>query len=353
MKVLVVDDSAFMRKTMRGIFEDANMEVCVARDGVDALEQVRALDPDVVTLDINMPKMDGLTCLAKLIDESPRPVVMVSSLTEKGAAATLEALELGAVDYVCKPDGTVSLNIELVAKEMVAKVRAAATVRPRRAGSLVNRLQRQRAADGAGAARPARAAPRLDASRIQVVLIGASTGGPGILGDLLRALPSGFPAPVIIAQHIPASFTKPLADRLDAACVLSVGELNESRPLTPGTVLIARGDADVVLTRRAGAIAARSVPAGPTYRWHPSIERLVRSALTYCDPRAIVAAQLTGMGDDGVDALCELHALGGLTVAESQETAVVFGMPGELIRRRGATKVLPIHAIAAQLNAWV
>jgi two-component system chemotaxis response regulator CheB len=352
MKVLVVDDSAFMRKTMRGIFEGANMEVCVARDGVDALEQVRALDPDVVTLDINMPEMDGLTCLAKLIDECPRPVVMVSSLTEKGAAATLEALELGAVDYVCKPDGTVSLNIELVAAEMVAKVRAAATARPRRAGSLVNRLQRRREADGAHA-RPVKPQPRRDASRIEVVLIGASTGGPGILGDLLRALPAGFPAPVIIAQHIPASFTKPLADRLDAACALSVRELIESRPLEPGTVLIARGDADVVLTRRAGAIAARSVPAGPTYRWHPSIERLVRSALAYCDPRSIVAAQLTGMGDDGVDALCEVHALGGLTVAESQETAVVFGMPGELIRRGGATKVLPISQIGAQLNAWV
>jgi two-component system chemotaxis response regulator CheB len=353
MRVLVVDDSAFMRKAMRGIFEAANMEVAVARDGVDALEQVRALDPDVVTLDINMPEMDGLTCLAKLIDESPRPVVMVSSLTEKGAAATLEALELGAVDYVCKPDGTVSLNIDLVAKEMVAKVRAAATARPRRAGSLVNRLQRQRAADSARAARPSKPAARHDASRIEVVLIGASTGGPGILGDLLRALPPGFPAPVIIAQHIPASFTKPLADRLDAACALSVRELVQSRPLEPGTVMIARGDADVVLTRRAGAIAARSVPASATYRWHPSIERLVRSALTYCDPRAIVAAQLTGMGDDGVDALCELHSLGGLTVAESQETAVVFGMPGELIRRGGATKVLPISAIAAQLNAWV
>jgi two-component system chemotaxis response regulator CheB len=352
MKVLVVDDSAFMRKTMRGIFEGANMEVCVARDGVDALEQVRALDPDVVTLDINMPEMDGLTCLAKLIDECPRPVVMVSSLTEKGAAATLEALELGAVDYVCKPDGTVSLNIELVAAEMVAKVRAAATARPRRAGSLVNRLQRRREADGSHA-RLVKPQPRRGASRIEVVLIGASTGGPGILGDLLQALPAGFPAPVIIAQHIPASFTKPLADRLDAACALSVRELIESRPLEPGTVLIARGDADVVLTRRAGAIAARSVPAGPTYRWHPSIERLVRSALAYCDPRSIVAAQLTGMGDDGVDALCEVHALGGLTVAESQETAVVFGMPGELIRRGGATKVLPISQIGAQLNAWV
>jgi two-component system chemotaxis response regulator CheB len=352
MKVLVVDDSAFMRKTMRGIFEGARMEVCVARDGVDALEQVRALDPDVVTLDINMPEMDGLTCLAKLIDESPRPVVMVSSLTEKGAAATLEALELGAVDYVCKPDGTVSLNIDLVAEEMVAKVRAAATSRPRRAGSLVNRLARRREADGSHA-RPVKPQPRRDASRIEVVLIGASTGGPGILGDLLRALPAGFPAPVIIAQHIPASFTKPLADRLDASCALSVRELIESRPLEPGTVLIARGDADVVLTRRAGAIAARSVPAGPSYRWHPSIERLVRSALAYCDPRAIVAAQLTGMGDDGVDALCEVHALGGRTVAESQETAVVFGMPGELIRRGGATKVLPISQIGAQLNAWV
>ncbi len=353
MKVLVVDDSAFMRKAMRGIFEDADMEVCVARDGVDALEQVRALNPDVVTLDINMPEMDGLTCLARLIDESPRPVVMVSSLTETGAAATLEALELGAVDYVCKPDGTVSLNIDLVAQEMVAKVRAAATARPRRAGSLVNRLRRQRAADGARAAMLAKPPPRLDVSRIEVVLIGASTGGPGVLADVLGALPAGFPAPVIIAQHIPASFTKPLAERLNAACALSVRELVESRPLEPGTVLLARGDADVVLTRRAGGIAARSVPSGSTFRWHPSIERLVRSALAFCDPRSIVAAQLTGMGDDGVDALCELHARGGLTVAESQETAVVFGMPGELIRRGGATRVLPVSEIGAQLNAWV
>jgi two-component system chemotaxis response regulator CheB len=353
MKVLVVDDSAFMRKTLRRILEDGGMEVCVARDGVDALEQVHALNPDVVTLDINMPEMDGLTCLARLIDESPRPVVMVSSLTEKGAAATLEALELGAVDYVCKPDGTVSLNIDRVAEQIVSKVRAAATARPRRATSLIDRLHRQRAADGAHAARPAQPEPRRHASRIEVVLIGASTGGPGVLGDLLQALPSSFSAPVIIAQHIPASFTKPLAERLNAGCALSVRELAESRPLASGTVLIGRGDADVVLTRRAGAIAARSVPAGPTYRWHPSVERLVRSALAYCDPRAILGVQLTGMGDDGVDALCELHARGGLTIAESEETAIVFGMPGELIRRGGASKVLPISEIGAQINAWV
>jgi two-component system chemotaxis response regulator CheB len=353
MRVLVVDDSAFMRKTLRGILEDANMEVFVARDGIDALDQVRALDPDVVTLDINMPEMDGLTCLASLIDESPRPVVMVSSLTEEGASATLEALELGAVDYVCKPDGTVSLNFDLVAAEMVRKVRAASTSRPRRAASLVDRLQRQRHAESARAARPAKPQPRRNSTPIEVVLIGASTGGPGVLGEVLGALPAGFAAPVIIAQHIPAAFTRPLAERLNASCALTVRELVESQPLVPGTVLVARGDADVVLTRRAGAIAARSVPAGPAHRWHPSVERLVRSALAYCDPRAIVAAQLTGMGDDGVDALCEVHSLGGLTVAESEETAVVFGMPGELVRRGGATKVLPISQVGAQLRAWV
>jgi two-component system chemotaxis response regulator CheB len=132
-----------------------------------------------------------------------------------------------------------------------------------------------------------------------------------------------------------------------------VRELVESQPLVAGTVWIARGDADVVLTRRANALAARGVPAGPEHRWHPSVERLVRSALAYCDPRAILAAQLTGMGDDGVDALCELHSLGGYTIAESEETAVVFGMPGELVRRGGATKVLPISRVGAQLNAWV
>ncbi len=344
-RVLVVDDSALMRRHLREMLErDGEFEVHTARNGAEALEQIPQLDPQVVTLDVNMPVMDGLTCLAHMMEEMPRPVVMVSSLTSEGALATLEALALGAVDYVAKPGGTVSLNMEQAADELRAKVAAAAGARVIGPQRLRERLQRQHRARPASVSRP-----RLTEG---VVLIGVSTGGPGVLGDLLGGLPGDFPLPIVIAQHIPASFSGLLATRLDAGCALRVEELTGTRRLEPGLVLVGRGDADAVLTRRAGAPAARCVPAGE-HRWHPSVERLVRSATGSFRPEQIVAVELTGMGDDGAEAIAELHRAGARTIAESRESAVVFGMPAELIRRGGATAVLPVHEVAAQLLEWV
>ncbi|SFU75412.1 two-component system, chemotaxis family, response regulator CheB [Methylobacterium sp. 174MFSha1.1] len=350
-KLLIVDDSALMRKHLRLIFEESGFaEVRTARNGRDALEQVAAFNPDVVTLDVNMPEMDGLTCLAEIMAEAPRPVVMISSLTSESAGVTLEAMQLGAVDYVEKPGGTVSLNIGTIRDEMVEKVRIAAGARPRRARGLLDRVRRTREAKPPPAPRRrAGQSGRPDGC----ILIGVSTGGPRTLEDILPELPADLPWPVVVAQHMPGSFTGSFAQRLDRMCALTVREVTDPVPLAPGHVYIGRGDADVVVERRLGRLVITSVPSDPSLRWHPSVDRLVRSARAVLPPESLVAVELTGMGDDGAAAMAELREAGGRTIAESESSAVVFGMPAELIRRGGATLTLAARSIPAQLVRWV
>ncbi len=357
-KILVVDDSALMRKYLRQMLETQDdFEVYMARDGEDALRQIRELDPDVVTLDINMPVMDGLTCLSHIMTESPRPVVMVSSLTEKGALATFEALELGAVDYLPKPDGTVSLRIKDLTDELVARVRAAlrAKRRPHRKAGTRKEGPPPPSAKGRRLRRRFRrldAGPASGETREGLVLIGVSTGGPRTLEEILPELPPDFSLPVLVAQHMPGKFTRVFAERLDRQCALRVAEVGGPTPLEPGTVWIARGDADVVVSRRRERLVALSVPADDRFLWHPSVERMVRSALEHVPAERLIAVELTGMGNDGAEAMAEVQRRGGRTVAESEETAVVFGMPRELIELGGAGAVLPADRIAEQLVEW-
>jgi two-component system chemotaxis response regulator CheB len=353
MKVLVVDDSALMRRFLRErLRSEGDIDVVTARDGEDALVQVEREQPDVVTLDINMPAMDGLDCLGRLMADSPRPVVMVSSLTQEGALTTFEALELGAVDYVAKP-GTMTLDMDSAGDEIVAKVRAAARARVRNgARGISGRLQRRRREASEQVRHRVGVSAEPTSRRPEVIVLGASTGGPGVLADVIGALPANFPVPIVIAQHIPSGFSAALATRLDEQSALRVEEVTASRVLEPGLVLIGRGEADVVLTKRGGILAARSVPMDRGLRWHPSVERLVRSAMSYCDPATVVAVQLTGMGDDGAAAMADLRAAGGRVIAESEETAVIWGMPGEVVRRGAATKVLPVDQVAEQLTRW-
>lgn len=342
--VLVVDDSALMRRALKGMLTDAgDFDVHTARNGVDALEQLGRVHPDVVTLDVNMPEMDGLTCLAQIMEQHPTPVVMVSSLTEHNALVTLEALQLGAVDYVPKPGGTVSLNIDEVSAELVSKVRGAARAR----------IKRARKAGVPAPAPPAARPVRPTAlGTVDLVLIGSSTGGPALLSELLPQLPGTLSAPVVVAQHIPASFTAALARRLDETCALRVHEVDRIMTIKPGNIYIGRGAADVVVARRTDGLIVKSVPAAAEYRWHPSVDRLVASAARYIDPARLVCALLTGMGDDGAAEMLAVRQAGGRTIAESEETAVVWGMPGELARRGGATEVLPAHEIAGRLADW-
>jgi two-component system chemotaxis response regulator CheB len=348
-KLLVVDDSALMRRQLLGLFEqEGDFVVHQARNGKEAVIANREFEPDVVTLDINMPEMDGLTALSQMMVERAVRVVMVSSLTEQGALATLEALNLGAIDYVAKPGGTISLSIGAIKAELVRKVRDAARARIRtrsQVKGLVGRLREERA-------RP-RPEPVRRRAGEGVVAIGVSTGGPRTLEDILPLLPADFPWPVVVAQHMPAAFTKPFAERLDALCPLSVVEASHPMPLEAGVIYIGKGGADMLVVNRAGKLNVIARPESPAHLWHPSVELLGRSLLEHIDPTRVIAVMLTGMGYDGADAFAEVKKRGGRTVAESQESAVVFGMPSELIERGGASVVLAADKIAAQINRWV
>ncbi|GAB6042836.1 chemotaxis-specific protein-glutamate methyltransferase CheB [Endothiovibrio diazotrophicus] len=347
-KALVVDDSALMRRHLTQVLNTAGgFEVRVCRNGVEALQELEAFAPDVISLDINMPDMDGLTALSRIMVIRPTPVVMVSSLTRKGALATLEALALGAVDYVLKPGGTISLSIHEVRAELVTKLRTAAGARLRGRG----RAPARPAAPEPRPPPPPRAAGR-SAPPPGLVLLGLSTGGPRTIEEVLPALPADFPFPIIVAQHMPASFTATFAARLDNLCALRVSEVTRPVDLLPGNVYLGRGDADVVVARRGNGLSVLSRPADPAMLWHPSVEVLVRSAMEYMDPGVLIGVLMTGMGYDGAEAMTELHRRGGRTIAEAEATAVVFGMPAELIARGGAEKVLPSERVGAQLLDW-
>lgn len=351
-KVLVVDDSALMRRQISRILTEAGLEVTIARNGVEALESVSRDKPDVITLDINMPEMDGLTFLSQLMVERPTPVVMVSSLTEQGALATFEALELGAVDFVHKPDGTVSHNIDQVRNEIVGKVQAAARARIRRSRGLRERLAADRSRIEARPTLPSPAVRLPPLASDAVVLIGVSTGGPSTLEAILTALPGDFPCPIVIAQHMPATFTTVFARRLNEVCELTVQEVTQPQVIEAGHVYIGRGDADLHFVKRGRSVVAAVTPPSPNWFWHPSVDCMVDSAMKVFAPSRLIGVLLTGMGNDGARKMADLHAAGGRTIAESEETAVVFGMPQELINLGGADLVLPFHGIARQIIDW-
>ena len=355
-KLLIADNSALMRKLLEGIFlEEGDFEIRLAQNGAEALELVRSFDPQVVTLDVQMPGMDGLTCLGQIMIEAPRPVVMISALTEAGAEATLAAIELGAIDFIAKPGGAISLEIDRLRPLLVEKVRCAATVRIRRTLRLKERIRHQ--FRGVGVA-PRPASPRISPAKgadpsSGLVLIGTSTGGPAALDIVLTQLPLGFSWPVMVAQHMPASFTGPFARRLDRQCELRVVEVNRPMPLQAGTIYIGRGDGDLIVAPRPTGMIAMSVPAQRDYPWHPSVERMVTSALEQYDATQLFGVLMTGMGRDGADAMTRLRKQGGRTIAEAESTAIVWGMPGELVKNGGAEFIRPVEDIAGTLVEMV
>lgn len=346
-RLLIVDDSVLMRKLLEGVFlAEGGFDVRVARDGAEALDLICSFDPQVVTLDVQMPRMDGLACLSRIMLEAPRPVVMISALTAEGTEATLEAMELGAVDFIAKPDGTFSLAVERLRPILLEKVRAASQARIRKTLRLTERIRHQFRGIDRGRSTAARAR---QVEEPGLVVIGTSTGGPVALDAVLPRLPENFPWPIMVAQHMPATFTGAFARRLDRQCALHVVEVDRPMKLEPGTVYIGRGDADLVVARRSTGTSAMSVPAQRDYPWHPSVERLMSTALEHYDPNRLIGVMLTGMGRDGADAMTRLHKAGGRTIAEAESTAVVWGMPGELVRNGGAGSVQPIDAVAGEI----
>lgn len=343
-RLLIAEDSALMRKLLTGIFKAAGgFEIAVARDGLEALEQIASFRPDVVTLDINMPKLDGLACLDRIMLEHPVPVVMVSALTEDGAEETLRALQMGAVDFIAKPEGAVSLHMERLAEDLVAKVRSAAAVQLPRARRLAERMRLRRASEFSTSPLPKATSRQSGSSGL--VVVGTSTGGPPALDILLSSLPPTLRWPIVIAQHMPAAFTGPLARRLDKLSPLAVSEVSGPTPLLAGGVYLARGGTDMIISVRAGQLIATAAPIQEDYLWHPSVDRLVRSASQHVPAPQLLGVLLTGMGSDGAGAMAELRQAGGHTIAEARDTAVVWGMPGELVHLGGASETLPIDDI--------
>lgn len=367
-RLLVVDNSALMRRLIADLFEAAGgFEVSVARDGVEALALLHTVKPDVITLDINMPGMDGLACLDSIMVERPTPVVMFSSLTEEGAKETVEALALGAVDFALKPGGAVSLKVGEFGPVLVDKVLKASKARLSNSHRLAERVRLRAGVLERPKPEPAPAKPsRAEVGRAEVrrsgpkgasvegerlVLVGSSTGGPPALDALLAPLPAEFPWPIVVAQHMPATFTAALAARLDRICALQVSEVVRPIRLLPGHAYVGRGDADVIISRRGGDLVALPAPSAADYRWHPSVDRLVDSAMLTLGAESLVGVLLTGMGSDGAAAMTRLRQSGGRTIAEAEETAVVWGMPGELVRAQGAEFIVPLPQIAARLSA--
>jgi two-component system chemotaxis response regulator CheB len=354
-RLLIADDSALMRRLFNEVFTaEGDFEIAVARDGLEALERLAGFKPDVIVLDVHMPQLDGIACLDRIMVERPTPVVMVSALTQEGADETIRALQLGAVDVVAKPSGALSLKMERFGPQLVRAVRAASEARISWARRLGERV-RGRTGPIVQAPRLRAAAPKIrDPKRpasgaVGVVVIGCSTGGPAALDAVLSELPAEFPWPVVIAQHMPATFTGALARRLDALCPLTVREVTRATPLRSGEVYIGHGDADLLVAERAGGLVAIAAPLSDEFRWHPSVDRLMDSVMAHAAPSRIVGVLMTGMGNDGAAAMARLRAVGGRTIAEAESTAVVWGMPGELVKSGGAEFVEPLERIGRRL----
>ncbi|MGQ4880104.1 protein-glutamate methylesterase/protein-glutamine glutaminase [Billgrantia sp. LNSP4103-1] len=338
-KVLCVDDSALIRDLLSEIINSQpDMEVvAVAPDPLVARDLIKRHNPDVLTLDVEMPRMDGLDFLERLMRLRPMPVLMVSSLTQAGSEVTLRALELGALDFVAKPSLGIRSGMLEYANDIAEKIRAAAKSRPRQA-------------------RQAQAAPRATlkaplVSSEKLIIIGASTGGTEAIRAVLEPLPANSPA-ILITQHMPGGFTRSFAERLNRLCNVTVKEASDGERVLPGHAYIAPGDAHLKLSRSGANYVARLDDGPPVNRHRPSVDVLFHSAATQAGRNAI-GVILTGMGKDGAAGLLEMRQAGSATLAQDEASCVVFGMPREAIALGGAVEVIGLDDIPERLMALV
>jgi two-component system chemotaxis response regulator CheB len=340
-KVLIVDDSAFIRNTLSGmISSDPEIEVVgIARDGIEAVDKVASLKPDIVTLDVEMPRMDGMEALQRIMSQNPVPVLMVSSLTTDGAQVTFDALDLGAVDFIPKNLQDLSVNIVKIKEILIDKIKSIA-----KKGIVPT---------------PAIKAPRplkmpkpteyKSHRKTGVIVIGSSTGGPKALQNIISKLPKEFPVPVLIAQHMPPNFTAPFAERLNQISVVSVKEAEDGEPLQKGTVYIAPGRGHMGVLRKRITETLISI-SGDTekYVYKPSVDALMLSVVEVYSGQ-VLGIILTGLGNDGERGMREIKNKGGRTIAQNEESCVVYGMPKSIIQSGLADKIVPLDEVAGEI----
>lgn len=348
--VLVIDDSALIRKLLTELLNrDPRIKVLdSAADPYIAREKIKKLNPDVLTLDVEMPRMDGITFLKNLMRLRPMPVVMVSTMTARGADITLEALELGAVDYVTKPGIDIVESMDDYAAEIIEKVKTAARARVR---SIMDRPGPDRVVEpklSADAILQKKQRPRSHLRTTgKIIAIGASTGGTEAIREVLEHMPADSPG-IVITQHIPASFSGSFARRMDSISALTVVEAGDGDQIIPGHVFIARGDRHLLVERSGARYYCRLNDGPPVNRHIPSVDVLFRSVAQNAGPNAI-GVMLTGMGDDGARGMLEMKHNGARTIAQDEKTSVVWGMPGEAVKIGAVDTQLPLEKIAGKL----
>ncbi len=343
--VVVIDDSALIRKMLTEILNaDPEIEVvATAADPYQAREKIKQHNPDVITLDVEMPKMDGITFLRNLMRLRPMPVVMVSTLTEQGAQVTLDALELGALEIVAKPKIDVSHTLTDYAEELTSKVKSAArvTVRPlsERAGA-----QTKHDPDAVIEKKPTTTLKTTE----KIIAIGASTGGTEAIREIITALPADMPA-IVVTQHIPAAFSGPFAERLNGQSQMQVTQAKDGQQILPGHVYVAPGDQHLMVTRSGARYFCKLDNGPPVSRHKPSVDVLFRSVAQFVGPNAI-GVMLTGMGDDGTQGMLEMRDAGALNIAQDEQSSVVWGMPGSAFEAGAVEKILPLNQLAPKLR---
>lgn len=360
-KVLIVDDSALVRQVLSGIFNDtSDIEVVgVAADPYIAREKIKQLNPDVLTLDVEMPRMDGVTFLGNLMRLRPMPVVMVSTLTEQGADVTLRALEYGAVDFVAKPKLDVAEGLKEYADHITGKVRMAARARikplqrrPEKKATVSVQGNDVSAKHSADVILKSTSTQKHFRTTDRIVGIGSSTGGTEAIKDLLRDMPMDIPAGIVISQHIPAAFSESFAKRVDSVTALSVCQAQEGQQILPGHVYIAPGDRHLLVERDGARYVCRLNDGPPVNRHKPSVDVMMRSLAQNAGPNTI-GVMLTGMGDDGAAGMGEVKAMGASVIVQDEKSSVVWGMPGEVHKRGFADEVLPLSRMCKRLQELV
>ncbi len=350
-RVLVVDDSAFMRKSLTTMLEEGKQiqVVGVARNGEEAVQQVQQLKPDVVTMDVEMPGMTGLQALQQIMAKNPVPVIMVSSVTVEGAQETLQALEWGAVDFIPKQLDGVASKIAEIQKILVPKVLAA-----RYAGSKLKRLTVTGAPKLSMPVAKALSSRSVSVTRgTKLIAIGCSTGGPQALFEIIPTIPADCPAGIVIVQHMPSSFTKPFAERLNNLCALEVREAVDGDEVKPGRVLVAPGGMQFRVVKK--TITTSVVKLAPNYEKHahaPSVDIMLQSVAALFGERSI-GVILTGMGHDGLDGMKAIKAVGGRTVAQDEASSVVYGMPKAVVEAGCAEKVVSLSKVIGEIMNMV
>lgn len=347
-RILIVDDSAFMRNALTTMLSsDPEIKIVgTARDGLEAIEKVQSLKPDVVTMDVEMPRMDGIAALKHIMETDPLPVIMVSSITTEGAKVTLDALDLGAVDFIPKNLSELSVNIVKIKEILIDKIKQIG-----RKGLVLKRI---RPAAAAACPKTVAAPPHLPLRttgdrRVGIVSVGTSTGGPKALQEIITKLPKNFPAPIVIAQHMPPNFTGPFAERLNQLSQIEVREAVDGEPLKPGVALIAPGRGHMRVVRARGIETVISISENKEdFIYRPSVDALMSSVAEYYPGRAL-GVILTGMGNDGLKGLINLKKTGGRIFAQDEESCVVYGMPKAVVDAGIADKVLSLDEMAGEI----